>query len=44
MEILERYRSLVVPVLDADDELVGAVTIDDVLDDLLKAGGKRLRG
>ncbi|MBK8803221.1 MAG: magnesium transporter [Fibrobacteres bacterium] len=44
VEILERYRSLVVPVLDADDELVGAVTIDDVLDDLLKAGGKRLRG
>lgn len=44
VEILGRYRSLAVPVLDENDHLVGAVTVDDVLDDLLKAGGKRLRG
>jgi len=44
VEILERYRSLVVPVLDADGLLVGVVTIDDILDDLIKAGGRRLRG
>ncbi|MEK7392177.1 MAG: CBS domain-containing protein [Fibrobacterota bacterium] len=44
VEILGRYRSLAVPVLDEHDHLVGAVTVDDVLDDLLKAGGKRLRG
>ena len=44
VEVLGRYRSLAVPVLDEDEHLVGAVTVDDVLDDLLKAGGKRLRG
>ncbi len=44
VEILGRYRSLAVPVLDEHDHLVGAVTVDDVLHDLLKAGGKRLRG
>ena len=44
VEILGRYRSLAVPVLDEADHLVGAVTVDDVFDDLLKAGGKRLRG
>lgn len=44
VEILGRYRSLAVPVLDENDHLVGAVTVDDVLDDLLKAGGRRLRG
>lgn len=44
VEILGRYRSLSVPVLDSGDHLVGAVTVDDVLDDLLKAGGRRLRG
>lgn len=44
VEILGRYRSLAVPVLDEHDHLVGAVTVDDVLGDLLKAGGKRLRG
>lgn len=44
VEILGRYRSLAVPVLDEHEHLVGAVTVDDVLHDLLKAGGKRLRG
>lgn len=44
VEILSRYRSLAVPVLDEHDHLVGAVTVDDVLSDLLKAGGRRLRG
>ncbi len=44
VEVLTKYRSLAVPVLDEDEMLVGAVTIDDVLDDLLRAGGRRLRG
>jgi Mg/Co/Ni transporter MgtE len=42
--VLGKYRSLSVPVLDENDELVGAVTVDDILDDLLRAGGRRLRG
>jgi len=44
VQILSKYRSLSVPVLDADGNLVGAVTVDDILDDLLRAGGRRLRG
>lgn len=44
VQILSKYRSLSVPVLDSDENLVGAVTVDDVLDDLLRAGGSRLRG
>lgn len=44
VEILGRYRSLAVPVLNEGDHLVGAVTVDDILDDLIKAGGRRLRG
>jgi magnesium transporter len=44
VEVLAKYRSLAVPVLDENDHLVGAVTVDDVLDDLLRAGGRRLRG
>jgi magnesium transporter len=44
VQILSKYRSLSVPVLDSDENLVGAVTVDDVLDDLLRAGGRRLRG
>ena len=44
VEVLGKYRSLSVPVLDENDELVGAVTVDDILDDLLRAGGRRLRG
>lgn len=44
VEVLAKYRSLAVPVLDEDDHMVGAVTVDDVLDDLLRAGGRRLRG
>jgi CBS domain-containing protein len=44
VQILSKYRSLSVPVVDADGSLVGAVTVDDVLDDLLRAGGSRLRG
>jgi len=44
VRILSKYRALSVPVLDRDDNLVGAVTVDDVLADLIRAGGKRLRG
>lgn len=44
VEILGRYRALAVPVLNEGDHLVGAVTVDDILDDLIKAGGRRLRG
>jgi len=44
VQVLSKYRSLSVPVLDAADELVGAVTVDDILDDLLRAGGRGLRG
>lgn len=44
VQILTKYRSLSVPVLDSQENLVGAVTVDDILDDLLKAGGRRLRG
>jgi len=44
VQILSKYRSLSVPVLDSDENLVGAVTVDDVLDALLRAGGRRLRG
>ena len=44
VQVLSKYRSLSVPVLDAEGGLVGAVTVDDILDDLLRAGGSRLRG
>jgi magnesium transporter len=44
VQILSKYRSLSVPVLDSEENLVGAVTVDDILDDLLRAGGRRLRG
>ena len=44
VQILSKYRSLSVPVLDSEENLVGAVTVDDILDDLLRVGGRRLRG
>jgi len=44
VQLLSKYRSLSVPVLDSDENLVGAVTVDDILDDLLRVGGRRLRG
>jgi len=44
MEVLTKYRSLSIPVLNSDDHLVGVVTVDDVLDDLLRAGKHRMRG